>query len=90
MKNSNYMEWAKTKSGARFSLATSGVKEFPFRDLKVRLEDLELRRPRGLRVRAASKGIGREVGCSGRVCCSGNGHLVCKSPRNGGTAESRR
>jgi aspartate/methionine/tyrosine aminotransferase len=47
MKNSDYMEWAKTKSGARFSLATSGVKEFPFRELKVRLEDLELRRPPG-------------------------------------------
>jgi len=47
MKNSDYMEWAKTKSAARFSLATSGVKEFPFRELKVRLEDLELRRPPG-------------------------------------------
>jgi hypothetical protein len=47
MKNSDYMEWAKTKSGARFNLATSGVREFPFRDLKVRLDDLELRRPPG-------------------------------------------
>ncbi|HEX9189307.1 MAG TPA: pyridoxal phosphate-dependent aminotransferase [Vicinamibacteria bacterium] len=39
---SEYMEWAKTRSGARFNLASSGVAAFPLADLPVRLEDLEI------------------------------------------------
>jgi aspartate/methionine/tyrosine aminotransferase len=39
---SEYMEWAKTRSGARFNLASSGVAPFPLADLDVRIEDLEL------------------------------------------------
>lgn len=39
---SEYMEWAKTRSGASFNLASSGVAPFPLADLGARFEDLEL------------------------------------------------
>jgi aspartate/methionine/tyrosine aminotransferase len=39
---SEYMEWAKTHSGARFNLASSGVAPFPLGDLGACIEDLEL------------------------------------------------
>jgi aspartate/methionine/tyrosine aminotransferase len=39
---SSYMNWAKTKSVARFNLATSGLPNLSLRDLHVSLEDLEL------------------------------------------------
>jgi aspartate/methionine/tyrosine aminotransferase len=43
--HSAYMEWAKTRSHARFNLATSGLANFPLAKLPVRLEDLELTGP---------------------------------------------
>jgi len=39
------MEWAKTKSHARFNLATSGLMHYPMRALGARLEDVELSGP---------------------------------------------
>ncbi len=39
---SEYMEWAKTLSAARFNLASSGVAAFPLADLGARIEDLEI------------------------------------------------
>ncbi|MCI0486549.1 MAG: pyridoxal phosphate-dependent aminotransferase [Blastocatellia bacterium] len=47
LKSSDYMEWAKTRSGARFCLATSGLANRSIADLPVRLEDLELSGPGG-------------------------------------------
>lgn len=44
-KRSVYMEWAKTRSHARFNLATSGLMSVPFSELPVRLEDLEITAP---------------------------------------------
>src|SRR5438876_7228433 len=41
-KQSDYMHWSKTQSGARFNLATSGVAPFPLRELPVTLEQLEI------------------------------------------------
>src|SRR5215510_4596428 len=41
------MEWAKTRSQARFNLATSGVMDCSFEDLAAETSDLELRRPSG-------------------------------------------
>ena len=41
-KHSDYMHWSKTQSRARFNLATSGVAPFPFRELPVDLEKLEI------------------------------------------------
>ena len=40
--SSEYIEWAKLRSGARFSLATSGVAPYPISELGVRIEDIEL------------------------------------------------
>jgi len=39
------MEWAKTRSQARFNLASSGVAELPTAELPFRLEDVELTGP---------------------------------------------
>lgn len=44
-KASPYMEWAKLHSKARFNLATSGVTDYPLRDLPVTIEDLEITGP---------------------------------------------
>jgi aspartate/methionine/tyrosine aminotransferase len=41
-KHSDYMHWAKTRSTARFNLATSGVAPISLRDLPVNLEELEI------------------------------------------------
>lgn len=41
-KQSDYMHWAKTRSRAKFNLATSGLANLSLNDLKVSLEDLEL------------------------------------------------
>jgi len=43
--SSAYMQWAKTRSQARYGLAGSGVAHYPLADLPVRLEDLELSGP---------------------------------------------
>lgn len=40
--SSSYMNWAKTRSSARFNLATSGMPNLSIRDLRVSLEDLEI------------------------------------------------
>src|SRR5438094_288502 len=41
-KHSDYMHWSKTRSRARFNLATSGVAAFPLRELPVDLRQLEI------------------------------------------------
>ena len=41
-KHSDYIHWAKTRSTARFNLATSGVAPISLRDLPVNLEELEI------------------------------------------------
>jgi aspartate/methionine/tyrosine aminotransferase len=41
-KHSDYMQWSKTQSRARFNLATSGVAPFPFRELPIDLKELEI------------------------------------------------
>src|SRR4051812_38886397 len=42
LKQSRYMEWAKTRSQARFNLATSGLTNVSFADFPVRLDELEI------------------------------------------------
>jgi len=44
-KRSVYMEWAKTRSHAQFSLATSGLISVPLSEFPVRLEQLEITAP---------------------------------------------
>lgn len=40
--SSSYMNWAKTRSAAKFNLATSGMPNLSIRDLRVSLDDLEI------------------------------------------------
>jgi aspartate/methionine/tyrosine aminotransferase len=40
VKSSTYMHWAKTRQGARFNLATSGLITYPLSGLPVKLDDL--------------------------------------------------
>lgn len=40
--SSEYMHWAKTRSQAKFNLATSGLPNLSLKDLRVSLEDLEI------------------------------------------------
>jgi aspartate/methionine/tyrosine aminotransferase len=39
---SHYLAWAKLHSNARFNLASSGLLDYPLRELPVRIEDLEI------------------------------------------------
>ena len=41
-KQSEYMNWAKTRSSARFNLATSGLENFKLKDLEFSVDELEL------------------------------------------------
>jgi aspartate/methionine/tyrosine aminotransferase len=41
-KHSDYMQWSKTESRARFNLATSGVAPFPLRELPIDLKEFEI------------------------------------------------
>jgi aspartate/methionine/tyrosine aminotransferase len=43
--SSAYMEWAKTRSQAKFNLAVSGMIHYPLAELEVRIEDLEISGP---------------------------------------------
>ncbi|MEK6321778.1 MAG: pyridoxal phosphate-dependent aminotransferase [Acidobacteriota bacterium] len=45
VKGSEYIEWAKTRSQARFNLATSGVIHYPMTEFPARLEDIALSGP---------------------------------------------
>jgi aspartate/methionine/tyrosine aminotransferase len=40
--SSPYMQWAKTRSQARFNLASSGLRNYPLFELDVKLEEMEL------------------------------------------------
>ena len=42
VKESSYMQWAKTQSGGKFSLAPSGLENYSIKDLPVSIEDLEI------------------------------------------------
>lgn len=45
LSSSPYLLWAKTRSQARFNLASSGLRNYPLAGLPARLEDLELSGP---------------------------------------------
>ena len=45
VKGSNYIEWSKTRSLARFSLAMSGLLNYPISQIPVKIEDLEISGP---------------------------------------------
>ncbi len=61
-KQSIYMEWAKTRSSARFNLATSGLTSLALADFPVRLDQLELTAPGGYGYAPLLEGIARHAG----------------------------
>jgi len=56
-KCSEYMEWAKTQSRARYNLATSGVAPVSLRDLPIALEELEINGANGYGCAALQQAI---------------------------------
>ena len=61
---SKYMAWAKTSSGARFNLATSGLANLRLAELEVRLQDLELTRNGGYGYEPLQTAIATRLGVS--------------------------
>lgn len=58
---SAYMEWAKTRSGARFNLASSGIEAFPLAELGP-LEPLEINGPSSYGFAPLQDALGRKAG----------------------------
>jgi aspartate/methionine/tyrosine aminotransferase len=61
-KRSPYMEWAKTRSHAKFNLATSGLLNFPFKEFPLDLENLELTAPGGYGYEPLLQRLARHIG----------------------------
>lgn len=65
---SPYMEWAKTRAAARYTLASSGVASFPLADLinlsGLRLQDLELTGPTGYGYAPLQQSLAAKAGVS--------------------------
>ena len=59
---SEYMEWAKTRSAARFNLASSGVAAFPLAELGARIEDLEICGPSAYGYAPLQERLARKAG----------------------------
>ena len=59
---SEYMEWAKTRSAARFNLASSGVVAFPLEELGARIEDLEICGPSAYGYAPLQERLARKAG----------------------------
>ncbi len=70
---SAYMQWAKTRSRARFNLATSGVPGFPLADLGVSLQDLEINGPGGYGYTPLREAISAEYGVPADCVVAGGG-----------------
>ncbi|HEU4390579.1 MAG TPA: aminotransferase class I/II-fold pyridoxal phosphate-dependent enzyme [Blastocatellia bacterium] len=78
---SGYMEWAKTRSHARYNLATSGVAHYPLSELPVSLDDLELSGPSFYGYEPLQQAIARKCGVTTDCVVAANGtsmanHLV--------------
>ena len=61
-KRSAYMEWAKTRSNARFNLATSGLLGVPFPEFPLHLENLEINAPGGYGYTPLNQRLARHAG----------------------------
>ena len=61
-KRSPYMEWAKTRSHAKFNLATSGLLGVPFAEFPLHLEDLEITAPGGYGYAPLNQRLARHAG----------------------------
>ena len=71
--DSAYIQWAKTRSSARFNLATSGVPGYPLADLGVAIEDLAINGPGGYGYRPLLDAISAEYGVPVDCIVAGGG-----------------
>ncbi len=67
------MHWAKTRSRAKFNLATSGVPGYPLKNLGVSIEDLEINGPGGYGYTPLRNAISKEYGVPGECIVAGGG-----------------
>ncbi len=70
---SDYMRWAKTRSRARFNLATSGVPGLPLAELGANIGDLEINGPGGYGYAPLVEAIAREYGIPAECIVVGGG-----------------
>jgi aspartate/methionine/tyrosine aminotransferase len=73
MMASPYMEWAKTRSQARFCLATSGIANVPMAEFPARLEDLEITSPDGYGYEELRRRLAARAGVSEDCVVQANG-----------------
>jgi aspartate/methionine/tyrosine aminotransferase len=59
---SEYMEWAKTRSAARFNLASSGMEAFPLAELGAGVEELGIAAPSGYGYAPLQERLARKAG----------------------------
>ncbi len=81
---SSYMNWAKTRSEARFNLATSGMPNLPLNELLVSLDDLEIT-DGGYGYDPLMRLIASSLWCRHRIDRDGRRDFIRESPRNRGT-----
>ncbi len=70
---SAYMEWARTRSHARFNLAASGVMPYPLAKLPVRLDDLEISGPSGYGYEPLQARLARKCGVAAECVVAATG-----------------
>jgi aspartate/methionine/tyrosine aminotransferase len=70
---SPYLLWAKTRSRARYNLATSGVPGFPMAQLGATMEELEINGPGGYGYQPLRDAIGDEYGVPSECIVAGGG-----------------
>jgi hypothetical protein len=62
--STEYIEWAKLRSQARYNLATSGVMSLPLAELGVRIEQLEINGPGGYGYAPLQQALAKKCGVS--------------------------
>ncbi len=72
-KRSLYMEWAKTRSHAKFNLATSGLISVPFAEFPVRLDELEITAPGAYGYEPLRERLARHAGVPGECVVAATG-----------------
>jgi aspartate/methionine/tyrosine aminotransferase len=72
-KRSRYMEWAKTCSGARFNLATSGLTSVTQAEFPLRLEELEISAPGGYGYEPLQERIAQHTGAPAECIVAATG-----------------
>jgi aspartate/methionine/tyrosine aminotransferase len=70
---SDYIHWAKTRAGARFNLATSGIAGLPFTELPFKLEEFELSPPGSYGYEELQQRLAKKCGVSSSCVVAATG-----------------